>query len=172
MEIRLRVLDPALMAQLEGVPLFASVTTPQKDEQMVPLAPDKGGEMLYRGKYQARRVGSMLVRARQSAPEADTEAKALFDVTHAFQVKMQSLEEKDTSGNLDGMRALAEQTGGKYFDYRNMKSLDELVQAIPTEPQKLSKAILVEIWDGTMFLLLFLALVGTEWSLRKWWGLL
>ncbi|MGQ9663291.1 MAG: VWA domain-containing protein, partial [Kiritimatiellia bacterium] len=171
-EIRLRILDPALMAQLENVPLFASVITPQKDEQMVPLSPDRRGEMLYRGKYQARRVGSMLVRARQSAPESDTEAKALFDVTHAFQVKMQSLEEKDTSGNLDAMRALAEQTGGKYFDYRNMKSLEELVKAIPTEPQRLSKAVLVEIWDGVAFLLLFLILISAEWSLRKWWGLL
>ena len=171
-QIRLRVLDPALMAQLEGQPLYASVATPAGEVQMVSLRPDPGGEMLYLGTYGARRVGSMVVRAKQAAPGASSEAKPLFDVQHAFQVKMQSLEAKDTSADLAAMKRLAERTGGSYFDYRNMGKLDGLVEAIPTDPQILSEEILVEVWDGTAFLLLFLALIGGEWSLRKLWGLL
>lgn len=171
-QLRLRVLDPALMAQLEGQPLYASVATPDKDVQMVPLRPDPAGEMLYLGTYEARRIGSMVARAKQAAPGASSEAKPLFDVEHAFQVKMQSLEAKDTSADLDAMKNLAAKTGGEYFDYRNMAELDALLRAIPPDPQILSEEILVEVWDGTVFLILFLGLVGTEWSLRKLWGLL
>ena len=59
-QIRLRVLDPALMAQLEGQPLFTSVATPDGDARMVRMRPDPGGEMVYRGTYEARRLGSMV----------------------------------------------------------------------------------------------------------------
>jgi uncharacterized membrane protein len=170
--IRLRVLDPALMAQLQGAQVFASVTTQQKDEQMLPLKPDSNGQMLYSGLYRARRVGSTMVHCRQAAPGADSEAKPIFDVKHAFQVKMQSLEQKDTSGDLQAMRTLAQRTGGRYFDYKNMQELASVVAAIPKEQQILRKSVLVEIWDGTGFLLVFLILIGGEWSLRKWWGLL
>ena len=171
-EIRLRILDPALMAQLEGQPLYASVTTPARDVQMVPLRPDPGGEMLYRGAYGARRVGSMVVRAKQAAPGASTDAKPLFDVDHVFQVRMQSLEAKDTRADLAAMKTLAEKTQGTTYDYRNMDRIDELIDAIPTDPQILSEETRVEVWDGTPFLLLFLVLIGAEWCLRKLWGLL
>lgn len=171
-QVRLRVLDPALMSQLSGVPLYASVTSPDKDEQMVSLEPARSGEMLYTGEYLARRVGGMAVHCTQAAPGADSEAKPLFDVKHAFQVRMQSLEQKDTSGDLEGMRELADSTGGKYYDYHNMKEIDSLVDEIPSEPQVLRKTSMVEIWDTTWLLMLFLCLVATEWSLRKWWGLL
>jgi hypothetical protein len=114
----------------------------------------------------------MVARATQAAPGASSEAKPLFDVEHAFQVKMQSLEAKDTSADLDAMKDLAAKTGGEYLDYRNMAELDTLVEAIPADPQILSEEIRIEVWDGTAFLILFLALIGTEWSLRKLWGLL
>ncbi|MBM4033173.1 MAG: VWA domain-containing protein [Planctomycetes bacterium] len=171
-QLRLRILDPALMAQLEGQQLYASVTSPAKEVQMVPLRPDPAGEMLYLGAYRARRVGSMLVAAKQAAPGASSEAKPLFDVKHTFQVRMQSLEARETSADLAAMKALAGQTKGVYIDYRNMGELDRLVKAIPTDPQVLSEEILVEVWDGSIFLILFLALIGGEWSLRKLWGLL
>ena len=171
-KVRLRLLDPALMSQLEGQQLMVSVTSVQGERQMVPLRPDQKGEMLYLGSYRARRVGSMVVGAKQAAPGGSSEAKPLFDVKCAFQVKMQSLENKDTSGDLEAMSNLAKQTGGKYFDYRNMGSIAELLAAIPTAPQVLRQEARVEVWDGTTFLLLFLVLIGAEWSLRKLWGLL
>jgi uncharacterized membrane protein len=168
----LRVLDPALMAQLQGQSLYASVTTPRKEVQMVALRPDRGGEMVYTGNYSARRTGSMLARVKQSAPGGDSKADALFDVEHTFKVKMMSLETRDTSADLEGMRELARQTGGKYYDYRNMSELEQLIKAIPTEPQVLSEEKLVDLWDGSAFLTLFLLLICCEWSLRKLWGLL
>ena len=40
------------------------------------------------------------------------------------------------------------------------------------EPQVLTEEVLVEVWDGVGFLVLFLVLISAEWCLRKWWGLL
>jgi len=114
----------------------------------------------------------MVARTKQAAPGASSEEKPLFDVEHAFQVKMQSLEARETSADLDAMRKLARQTGGQYLDYRSMGSVDDLARAIPADPQVLSEEIVVEVWDGSLFLLLFLILIGAEWSLRKLWGLL
>jgi hypothetical protein len=171
-QVRLRVLDPALMAQLEGQTLYASVTSPQKDVQMVPLKPDPGGEMLYLGTHRARRIGSMVVRARQAAPGASSEEKPLFEVEHPFQVRMQSLEARETSADLEAMRKLSRETGGEYFDYHNMASVEDLARSIPADPQVLTEQVVVEVWDGSVLLALFLVLICAEWSLRKWWGLL
>lgn len=171
-KVRLQVLDPALMAQLSGQQIFASVTSPKKDIHMVQMRPDPSGDLLYEGTYRSRWLGSMVARVRQAAPDADSEAKPLFDVKHAFSVKMQSLENKDTSANLEAMRELAEATGGKYYDYRNMNEVNSLPNAIPDDPQILTESLLIEVWDGWTLLCLFLVLVSSEWCLRKWWGLL
>lgn len=170
--IRLRILDPALMAQLRGVPVYASVTSPDKDKRMIRLKPDPRGEMRYDGNYRARRVGKMTVHCSQSAPETDTEAKALFDLKHSFMVKMESLEWKDTSSDLDAMKDLAGDTNGEYFDYRNMNEIQSLIDKIPAAPQRISETVLVELWDGLVFLILLIVLLSGEWSLRKLWGLL
>ncbi len=171
-QVALRVLDPALMAQLADQKLHASVTSESKDTHMVPLTADANSEPLYRGTYRARRLGTMIVQTKHTPSDADSESKPLFDVQHGFQVRMQSLEEVDTSADLAAMKALAEQTGGKSLDYRTMNGLDELIASIPTEPQILRSTRVEELWDGQAFLLLFLVLVSSELSLRKWWGLL
>jgi hypothetical protein len=170
--ITLRVLDPALFAQLAGQSLHVAATSEDGDRYMVPLAPDPRGEPVYRGDYRARRVGTTALRARQAAPDADSEAKPLFDVSHSFQVRMQSPEDADTSADLKAMEALAQRTGGLYFDYRTMSDLDSLVAAIPSDPQVLTEVKVIEVWDGLTFLAVFVVLACAELSLRKWWGLL
>ncbi|HLX62122.1 MAG TPA: VWA domain-containing protein, partial [Planctomycetota bacterium] len=183
-QINLRLLDPALLNQLSGQQLYASISTAQEprpqgsgnttrtDDEMIPLKPDATGTPVYRGDYRARRTGSMQIRATAHAPDADSETKPLFDIAQNFLVKLEPLEDRDTSADLDGMKALAECTGGKYFDYRNMKEIDTLTAAIPKDPQILTQSVVVEVWDGTIFLALFLVLICAEWSFRKWWGLL
>jgi hypothetical protein len=172
-QIELRVLDPALLAQLTGQQLYAAVTSADaKGPFMAPLALDPQGEPVYRGSYRARRVGGMVVQARQTAPDAPSDAKPIFDVKHGFQVRMQSLEDVDTSADLRAMEALARSTGGQALNYRTMDDLDALLASIPTNPQVRTETVVEEIWDGWPLLALFLALVCVELSLRKWWGLL
>ncbi|MFT5525905.1 MAG: putative membrane protein, partial [Pirellulaceae bacterium] len=171
-EISLRVLDPALFAQLADQQIYVSVTGKDNDQYMVSMVPAADGEPVYLGEYRARRVGDMTIGSRQAAPDADSEAKPLFDVKHGFQVRVQSLEDKDTSADLESMQQLSERTGGKYFNYRTMVELDSLLAAIPTNPQIITEIKTIEVWDGMTFLLIFLVLVSIELSLRKWWGLL
>ncbi len=173
--IRLEILDPALMKQLAAEQVYVSVTSPKGDTDMVRLQPRRDGQPVYEGAYRARAVGSMWVRARQIAPEADTEQKPLFDEKHSFQVKLQSLESKDTSADLKAMEEVARMTGGKHFNYKNLRNiadLDSLAEVISPEPQVLKRERQVEVWDGVPFLVLFLVLISGEWCLRKLWGLL
>ncbi len=178
-QINLRILDPALLEQLRGQSLFVSVTSPARegeksggDVYMVPMRLSETNEPVFLGSYRTKRVGTMRINARQAAPGGDTEAKPLFDVSHSFQVRMQSLEDLDTSADLAAMKELSEMTGGQHFDYRNMSRLDSLAPTIPTDPKIEKHEMQIDIWDGWTYLLLFLVLISTEWSLRKWWGLL
>ncbi|PCJ61834.1 MAG: hypothetical protein COA79_05940 [Planctomycetota bacterium] len=171
-KVQLRILDPALLSQLKGVPVFAQVTTPDKDNTMVALKPDPTGEPMYMGEYLAKSTGSMLVESKQAAPGGDSQQKPLFDVKHSFKVERTSLEDKDTSADLELMKALADKTEGKYFDYNNMSTFGSIVEAIPKEPQVLTKDISQEVWDKSFFLIIFLVVIVAEWCLRKWWGLL
>jgi hypothetical protein len=173
-QITLKLLDTSLTSQLAGQKIYASISNAAvKDREMVPLTPSTDVASLYRGLYRPRQVGSMGVQVQIFPLNAGTDAKPIVDTPKTpFQVKLEALEAKDTSSDLDGMRMLAEETGGKYFDYRNMDSLSTLADAIPHEPQVLSQTVRLEIWDSTLFLLLFLVLISVEWCLRKLWGLL
>ena len=174
-KISLRVLDPALMAQLAGQQVFATVVSHKGDEHNVELRPRTDRTPVYDGYYRARNVGSMIVKCQQQAPEADSEQKLLFDAKHNFQVKMQSLEDKDTSADLKAAEDLARKTGGQYLDYsmiRDRRDLDKITQVVPPDPKVLKHSRVVDAWDGAKFLLLFLVLISAEWCLRKLWGLL
>ena len=173
--VQLRILDPALMAQLAEAEVYASVTSPEKDRHMVRLTPQPARAGVYEGRYAARVLGSLVVNVRQAAPESDSEQKPLFDVSGSFEVKMQSLEDKDTSADLAAAAAVAGKTGGRVADYRTLRTpedLDALAAAIDTAPQRIERTVRVEVWDGAIFLGLFLVLISAEWCLRKWWGLL
>jgi len=70
---------------------------------------------------------------------------------------------------------VAGKTGGRVADYRTLRTpedLDALAAAIDTAPQRIERTVRVEVWDGAIFLGLFLVLISAEWCLRKWWGLL
>jgi hypothetical protein len=178
-QISLRVLDPALMAQLAGQTIYATIAgtgVGNRGEHKVALKSPDGAagsaDPVFRGSCLARGVGQTLIAVRQAAPNADSQAKPLFDVTHGFQVQMQSLENVDTSADLAAMKQLSEATGGQYFDYHNMSKLADLVAAIPADPQVIRRQVVFEVWDGWTFLAIFLVMVSAEWCLRKLWGLL
>jgi hypothetical protein len=175
-QIVLRVLDPALMAQLSDQPVYVSVTGAQdKDQHMVAMTPHESGEPYYVGTYRTRRIGTMVTQARQLPPRASSEAEPLFDIKHSFRVRTQSPEKIDTSADLEAMRALSKATGGVHINYETADELDALPEKIPTDPKQIRESRVMEythVWRGFVFLLLFLGLVVPEWCLRKWWGLL
>lgn len=171
-QLSLRLLDPALLMQLQGQQLYVKVETPEKEQTMVPLKADSTGEPVFRGEYLAKGAGSMLAECRQAAPGGDSQAKPLFEVKTSFKVERISLEDKDTSADIETMKLLAEKTGGKAFDYNSMTTVGSLATIIPSAPQVITRDISTEIWDSLPFLLIFIVFICVEWSLRKWWGLL
>ena len=170
--LSLRLLDPALLSQLQGQQIYVKVETPEKEQTMVPLKADSSGEPVYRGDYMAKGAGSMLAECRQAAPGGDSAAKPLFEVKASFKVERISLEDKDTSADIAMMKLLAEKTGGKAFDYNNMNTVNSLATVIPHNPQVIERDKSIEVWDSIYFLLIFILVVCLEWCLRKWWGLL
>ena len=170
--LNLRLLDPALLEQLKGQQLFVKIETPEKEQSMVALRPDPTGEPVYRGEYMAKGAGSMLAECRQAAPGGDSQAKPLFEVKASFRVERVSLEDRNTSADIETMKALAEKTGGKAFDYKNMPTVNSIASLIPKDKQVITRDISTEIWDSLYFLLIFIFVVCLEWCLRKWWGLL
>jgi hypothetical protein len=78
------------------------------------------------------------------------------------------------------MRERAAATNGVSTTYRTIGEVDTLAEKIPTERQTLEKTVTKEVvfdWVGgvpsfVVFFALFVVLISSEWSLRKWWGLL
>jgi hypothetical protein len=173
-QITMKLLDQSLKSQLAGQKIYAYVSSAKEKEtpEPVSLMPNSDNTM-FQGVYKPRQVGNMAVQVQILPLNAGTDAKPIVDTPRVpFQVKLEALEARDTSANLEGMKDLAEQTSGKYFDYHNMNEVATLVDSIPKDPQVLSHPVVVEIWDGAIFELLFLVLICAEWSLRKLWGLL
>lgn len=167
--LSLSVLDPSLLAQLRNENLVATVTDPQKGQFKVPLT-SKGAAFV--GQYRPKRVGEYVVQADHTLADASSAQKKVFDEIARFDVRLQSLEDLDTTADLDGMAQLARSTGGKSFDHTSVKNVGELPPSLLTEPQLIPHRTEEDIWDSPLFLLLFLGGITCEWILRKKWSLL
>lgn len=170
--ISLTVLDPALLSQLRNESLQATITDPQKGTYRVPLLLPDGKSQTFRGQYRPKRVGEYVVEANHSLADASSAQKKAYDESARFDVRLQSLEDIDTSADLEGMARLAALTGGKSYDHTNIKDIGELPGTLPTDPQLIPHRTEEDIWDSPLFLFLFLGGIGTEWVLRKKWSLL
>ena len=172
--IELRVLDHALWQQLEGERLGVTVVNAANAKQTVPLERHPRGESAYVGTFRSRRVGANLIEAKHTLSTADTEAKSLYSVQESFKVALVPLEAIDTRADGEGMRALAEKTGGGHLDYHTMTAdaVTKLVEGIPSDRLRIPHESVHDVWDTWAALALVLVLLSVEWSLRKAWGLL
>lgn len=170
-KVNLRILNPSLRNQLGDQTLRAEVVNPNKVIDPVSLRAASESNV-FTGYYHALRPGSMTVQVKHTG--TDSAKTVLFEATHRFEVRHESLEAKNPTADLEAMRMLANETGGIYMDYSNMTEarLRELASQLSTAPKVTSWSEKRDVWDGFTFLLIFLVLVSTEWSMRKWWGLL
>jgi hypothetical protein len=171
-QISLTVLDPALLAQLCSESLLATVTDPQGGEFRVPLTPAGPNSQALVGHYRPKRVGDYSVHAEHTLADATSQQKTVFDETTHFHVSLPSLEDADTTADLESLARLAAITGGRSYDHTNITNLGDLPPSIPRDPQLIPHRTEEDIWDSPLFLLVFLILISTEWVLRKMWSLL
>jgi hypothetical protein len=167
--IALTVIDPSLLAQLRSEPLVATVTDPKGGGYRVPL--ELQGPRFV-GRFRPKRVGEYVVHADHTLTDASSAQKKVFDETTRFDVRLQSLEDLDTTADLDALAHLAAVTGGRAYDYLNITGLGELPATFSPAPQLVPHRVEEDIWDSPLFLVVFLALLTCEWVCRKRWSLL
>jgi hypothetical protein len=170
--ISLTVLDPALLAQLRNETLLAAVTDPTKGAYQVPLTLANPAGQTFLGHYRPKQVGEYTVRADHALAGTSSALKKVFDETARFEVRLQSLEDLDTTADLEGMARLASATGGRAYDHTTIKDLGELPGTLSPDPQRIPHRAEEDVWDSPLFLFVFLGTITTEWVLRKKWSLL
>ncbi len=172
-QISLAVLDPALLNQLRQEAIVATVIEESGAELRVPMRPVVGeGMSEYRADYRARRVGRYKVNVQHALARGSSDRKPLFNESRPFSVELQSLEFVNATADPQAMAKLAAETGGKAFARQGLRDLASLAKDVPTEPQFVANRTIQDFWDSPLFLLAFLAIISTEWVLRKKWELL
>ena len=111
---------------------------------------------LYQGSYVPAQAG----RYRLSAGAEDPNAANTVE----FEITAASGEQRDTALQEALLRKMAEASGGRYFSIGDLPSLPEFVRG-QTRAETIRKEI--ELWDVWMVPVLFLALVGIEWAVRR-----
>lgn len=80
-----------------------------------------------------------------------------------------SVEYRNPKPDRPALRALAHRSGGRPLDLEDLDGWSSQLETAPREKTRLSR---FDLWASGWLFGLFLALVGTEWALRRRWGLL
>ena len=124
--------------------------------QSVMLRPAAGNPGLYEGFFSPPSPG----RFRVEANEGD---RALSNTTE-FQVADVEPELANTDMQIESLRRIAELSGGKCLGVREISELPALLDRVPREE---SYTVETPLWDNAWIMLLLIALMGTEWIVRR-----
>ena len=125
-------------------------------KQLVNLQPDRTSPGLYEGYFTAPVSG----RYRLEANEDDQEVSS----TTEFQVVVVNQELTDTSMRLDGLKRIAQLTGGTCLSVNDLPKLKSLLN---TEPLITTVRSERPLWDSGLVAALLVGLLGMEWILRR-----
>ena len=155
--IRARCLDrfyePARVKELN-----AKIVSGRFKEQALKLeaVPDSAG--IFQGEFLPAAPGRYTISVATGAGEVAAEASC------ALNVRMPALEYDNPGMNADALRKIAGASGGKYFFLfdiaRISGELEKIREEYTTEEQH-------DMWDSPLLLVIFGALVVTEWAVRK-----
>ncbi|MDA0838763.1 MAG: hypothetical protein O3B01_23610 [Planctomycetota bacterium] len=158
-EVRMEALLTDQSGKLTGTAdMVANLSTPGNEQVPVNLESlDELGR--YSASYVARESGQYEIEliARQ-------DEFLLGTATSRFTVGSTLAELDQIQMNEPLLRSVAERTGGAYFA---MRDIGKLPQAIPAGKQIELQRVSKEVWSHPYFLILFFALITTEWILRK-----
>jgi hypothetical protein len=146
--------EPIMQAGFEVmvIPLDTAGAPPQN----VALRPDAANPGLYEGFFSPTKPGRYRV-------ESSSGDRALSNTTE-FQVADVEPEMANTDMQIDRLRRIAEMSGGKCL---GMLQLDQLSALLNLEPHETSYTADVPLWDNAWIMLLLVALMGTEWIVRR-----
>ena len=146
--------EPIMQAgfEVQVIPLDVAGAQPQ----VVALRPDAANPGLYEGFFSPTRAGRYRV-------ESSSGDQALSNTTE-FQVADVEPEMANTDMQLDRLRRIAEMSGGKCL---SMVQLDQLSDLLDLDPHETTVTAEVPLWDNAWIMLLLVALMGTEWMVRR-----
>lgn len=125
-------------------------------QQRVSLQPDRTTPGLYEGFF----TPSLAGRYRVEANEDDQEVSN----TTEFQVAEVKQELTRTDADIEHLKRIASLTGGASLGIRDLSKLPSLLKSSPVETTVRSER---PLWDNWIVVLMLVALLGTEWILRR-----
>ncbi len=155
-EVRVRLFDEALGADSDGVTVV--LERDGVEEGRLPLGRSAGGSGLYEAVFNGAKEGSyrawMVNPPVKGTPPAST-----------FEVRAPPGEFRKIEMDQASLNQVADRTGGHFYTFRNA---DELVRQIPAGRKiPLDTDPPIPLWNSWPFLALFMAVLVTEWLLRK-----
>ncbi len=153
------LLEPVVRARVEaGGRASPGTTSPASTgatEFLLRAVPDQPG--VFRGEIATSAPGRYRVTLGDDAP-------ASVD----FTVEERLVEAGETAMQEPLLRELATLTSGEFFREEQLHRLPDVAQSTA---QRVQSRMAIELWMSPFYFLLVLALLGTEWGLRKWWQL-
>lgn len=118
---------------------------------------------IYRINFTPQRVG--IWKLSLSALDADGQVVGTFD--DALLVSEDRREYQHARANPQFLQQLADATGGKAFD---LKDIDQIPDQIPYTRRDQAESVIVPLWHWPPLFVLLVAVVCSEWFLRRKWG--
>lgn len=172
-QITLSILDPALVSLLRTEQVFATIKDQAGGEYRVMLATSPRNPSDQVGTFMARRLGEHEVNVRHILAEDLAARRALFDEKTHFDVRMQSLEFKDTTADLAALKRISEDTGGTALDHKTVAGgLKQAANSVDPRPQLVPHESYADLWDRWYVLAVLITLGAVELWFRRNWGLL
>jgi uncharacterized membrane protein len=143
----------------------AHIIGPEGTNVLIDLTPSRDIPGLYQAEWTAEKPGAYL--AEVSAGSEGNQSHEFGRDVLTFQREDGVAENFHTEQNRSLLEQLASQTGGRYWEASDLKSLP---RDIAYSEAGISVRTTNELWDMPVVFLLLLALPITEWLLRRKWG--
>lgn len=138
----------------------AVVTGPDDEVQSLDLAWTVEVDGRYEGTFVAEVEGfyniSVVAEGREGPLGEDAATGQATELTQEF---------FGAEMNRELLTRIAEETGGRFYTAAN---LDELAGDIAFTEGGMTVTEVLDLWDMPVFFFLFLGMIGTEWTVRKW----
>jgi hypothetical protein len=149
--------------ELNDAEVVAHVTTPSGEKLDVPMSwtGQRNGE--YRGSFRTSAAGWY-----QATVDASRGGKAVGESVTHVRAADSDAEYFDAAMRAPLLQRIAQETGGRFYTADRVSSLPEDVKYSGRGVTAVEER---DLWHMPALLILFLALVSTEWALRRTWRL-
>jgi uncharacterized membrane protein len=156
--VRAEVHDSAFL-HLNNAQVTARIKAPSGQVTQVPMNWEVRREGHYSASYKPQEEGIYEISA-----EAVQGTKSLGLAKANFRIAESTEEFHNAALNVDLLKSLASDTGGRYYSHREAQDLAEDISYVENGASRVEER---DLWDMPILFLLLVGFVSTEWMLRK-----